>query len=721
MTVVYPRLVSGTALSLLMSMGLIAQPIVAQTTEEDIIVLDTIVISAEDQGKQALGASTITSEDITKHPPVNDISEIVRKMPGVNLTGNSVSGTRGNNRQIDLRGMGPENTLILIDGKPVMSRNSIRMGRQAERDTRGDSNWVPAELIERIEVLRGPAAARYGSGAAGGVVNIITKRSDIFTGSVGMHANLPDSDLEGGSVRTNFMLAGPLGENWNFRVFGNYNKSDPDSIELNAEAAVEEGIETPYAGREGVVNKDIGLLLGWLPIDGHEVDFEFNFSRQGNRYAGDSAGGDVQPDVDGENLVGLETNRMLRRTLSATHRGEYGFGESHSYIQWENTRNTRNGTSATGGSTDDINTLDKSTITYDSVTAKSEWILPMTLGTRDSRLTFGAEYRGEFLDDENATQVSNVNDGQPLSDEQHMLGLYAEANVMWNDRLTLTPGLRYDYGDTFGSNLSPSLNATYEFSDEWSMKVGLARAFKAPNLFQLNPNYVYSTMGMGCPPGIETPCEIQGNPDLEAETSFNKEIGVAYNGYNGISASLTWFHNDYKNRIAPGFSDRGDRPGGGTILQWENTPEAVIEGIEGNFSTEFGGGEYAFNLNLTKMLESRDKRTGNALSLVPEHTVNASLDWYARDDLVFTVSATHYGKIEAARMAVHTGVEQTDLDERPSYTLVNLGMTWDVTDTAELSAGINNVFDKQLFRTGQGANTFNEPGRAFYVSLNKTF
>ncbi|MDA4173550.1 TonB-dependent receptor plug domain-containing protein, partial [Escherichia coli] len=48
------------------------------------------------------------------------------KMPGVNLTGNSASGTRGNNRQIDIRGMGPENTLILIDGVPVTSRNSVR-------------------------------------------------------------------------------------------------------------------------------------------------------------------------------------------------------------------------------------------------------------------------------------------------------------------------------------------------------------------------------------------------------------------------------------------------------------------------------------------------------------------------------------------------------------------------------------------------------------------
>ncbi len=68
---------------------------------------------------------------------------------GVNLTGNSSSGQRGNNRQIDIRGMGPENTLILVDGKPVSSRNSVRYGWRGERDSRGDTNWVPADQVER--------------------------------------------------------------------------------------------------------------------------------------------------------------------------------------------------------------------------------------------------------------------------------------------------------------------------------------------------------------------------------------------------------------------------------------------------------------------------------------------------------------------------------------------------------------------------------------------
>ncbi len=151
-------------------------------------------------------------------------------MPGVNLTGNSTSGQRGNNRQIDIRGMGPENTLILIDGKPVTSRNSVRLGWRGERDTRGDTSWVPPEMIERIEVIRGPAAARYGNGAAGGVVNIITKKTgDEWHGSWNTYMNAPEHKDEGSTKRTNFSLSGPLGGDFSFRLFGNLDKTQADA------------------------------------------------------------------------------------------------------------------------------------------------------------------------------------------------------------------------------------------------------------------------------------------------------------------------------------------------------------------------------------------------------------------------------------------------------------------------------------------------------------
>ncbi|MCP6618161.1 TonB-dependent receptor plug domain-containing protein, partial [Klebsiella pneumoniae] len=81
---------------------------------------------------------------------------------------------------------------------------------------------VPPEMIERIEVIRGPAAARYGNGAAGGVVNIITKKfDDQWHGSWNTYLNAPEHKDEGSTKRTNFSLSGPLGGDFSFRMFGN--------------------------------------------------------------------------------------------------------------------------------------------------------------------------------------------------------------------------------------------------------------------------------------------------------------------------------------------------------------------------------------------------------------------------------------------------------------------------------------------------------------------
>ena len=183
-------------------------------------------------------------------------------MPGVSLTGNSTSGQRGNNRQIDIRGMGPENTLILVDGRPVKSRMSVRYGWRGERDTRGDTNWVPADIIERIDVLRGPAAARYGDGAAGGVVNIITKQpTKEWHGSWNSYINAPSHREEGSTKRTNFLLTGGLTDNLSVRLYGNINKTDADEWDINKKHQINPN--SVSAGREGVRNKDLNSILRW--------------------------------------------------------------------------------------------------------------------------------------------------------------------------------------------------------------------------------------------------------------------------------------------------------------------------------------------------------------------------------------------------------------------------------------------------------------------------
>lgn len=722
---------SATALGVIFLVG--ATPVFGQEAEEKetgTTVLKTIVITADEQLKQAPGVSTITSDDIARMPPANDISEIIRKMPGANLTGTTASGQRGNQRQIELRGMGPENTLILIDGKPVLSRNSVRMGRAGERDSRGDTNWVPAEAIERIEVIRGPAAARYGSGAAGGVVNIITKNPTKLSGSATTYLSVPQHSEEGGTRRGSFIVGGPISDTMSFRLTGGYAKTDADDADINADANVT--TDPAAAGREGVVNKDIRGLLTFEPTADHAFDLEAAFSRQGNIFAGDRQLSAVNPTLT--SMIGKETNVMKRGTLSLTHRGDYDFGDSNSYVQWERTFNKRLLEGLAGSSEGAINTGEFGTSRLDNLTAKSEWDIPLEIGVPQT-VTLGAEFRGEWLDDPVSTRqgvttgvtIPGVsNSGRDPKSNAWMIGLYAEDNIEVTDELTLTPGLRFDHHSEFGANWSPSLNASYELTETVSLKAGIARAFKAPNLFQLNPNYVYFSMGNGCPvdyPNLGNGCYVVGNPDLDPETSINKEIGINYTNDDGWNAGVTYFHNDYKDRITAGVVPEGVS-NRAQYFQWYNVPEAVVSGLEANLAVPIND-VLTWSTNATYMIESKDKQNGQPLSLVPDYTINTWLEWQAREDLQLTLSATHYGKTESPKLLATTGATVTNPDPRDPYTLVNLAANYDINEHFRLGAGVNNIFDKRVFREGSGndagANTYNEPGRTFYVSLTAKF
>ncbi|WP_043311447.1 FepA family TonB-dependent siderophore receptor [Pseudomonas sp. ML96] len=701
--------------------------------------------TAEEELKQAPGVSVITAEDIKKRPPVNDLSELIRKMPGVNLTGNSSTGQYGNNRQIDIRGMGPENTLILIDGKPVSSRNSVRMGRSGERNSRGDSNWVPAEAVERIEVLRGPAAARYGSGAAGGVVNIITKApTEKHSGSVTTYYNLPENDAEGTTERMSFNLAGPLVDSLSYRLYGNLNKTDADDLSLNEEYAT--GV-TPPAGREGVRNKDINGLLRW-DLDSQQVlEFEGGFSRQGNIYAGDravsTAGTQLITDLANS---GAETNIMYRQDASVTHRGDWDWGTSQLVASYENTRNRRLNEGLAGGPEGSINTTAvMSTSELKSYRLAGEVNLPLEF-VYNQVLTLGAEaIRDELNDPYSMTQSmqgvtvpgvqTGVRSGESDADNY---ALFVEDNIEIGERWIVTPGLRFDRHSDFGGNWSPSLNSSYKLTDHLTVKGGVARAFKAPNLYQSNPNYVYRTNGNGCPidyPNLGNGCYVLGNDNLDAETSVNKELGLAFDK-DGWIAGVTYFHNDYKNKIVAGMGNGSDplyvlpgTSGLGQVFRWENASKAVVSGWEGNLTVPLLGnaGEVlSWSTNFTYMIENKNKETGEPLSIIPEYTINSMLDWAVTQSLDLSASMTHYGEQKprslTSRGAAASGGE---LETRSSYSVFGLNANYELNETWSFSTGVSNLFDKKLFREnnsgGAGANTYNEPGRAYFASVTAAF
>ena len=703
--------------------------------------VDTVYVTAEKQLQQSLGVSRISKDDIDKRPAANDISEFVRTMPGVNLTGNTATGQRGNKRQIDLRGMGPENTLILIDGKPVNSRQSERISMRGERNTRGDSNWVPVEEIESITVLRGPAATRYGSGAMGGVVNIVTKKvSKEFKGQVNLYANQPQDSKEGATRRIGFNLSGPIiQDTLGFRIYGNLNKTDADAADINAGHGNDSA-----AGVEGVRNKDIAGRLQWKISPAQTLILDSSYSRQGNIYNGDTQNSNPRSAlVNSLADSKAETARLYRSAYSLTHDGAWDWGDTKNVISYERTVNSHLPEGLAGGPEGSYTGLDFVQSRLKNLRFSSEANIPFKLGV-DNVLTVGAEFTDSKLDDpasnsqgfkdQGKTDVFNgISATRSGKASQRNWAAYVEDNISLTDKTHLIPAIRFDHNSDSGSNWSPALNFSHQIGENWLVKGGVARAYKAPNLYQTNPDFILYTRGQGCP--LNAPnsvrCYYMGNGNLKPETSINKEIGLEFNK-NGWQASATYFHNAYRNKIMIGDQLIATSNIGNWLLQWENTPKATISGIEGNLVVPLHD-TLKWSNNFTYMHKSEDYQ-GNPLSLVPKHTLNSTLSWTPNERFDANLTFTHYGRTKPRSVAVNhleqkgnprAGVAALSSEHSQtqvgSYGIwgINAGYNWN--KRVAVRGGISNLFDKKLYRTTAGAQTYNEHGRAFYGSLKVSF
>nr|WP_277395762.1 FepA family TonB-dependent siderophore receptor [Aggregatibacter actinomycetemcomitans] len=605
----------------------------AFTHAEETQNLDEIQVTAEQQVKQSLGVSIVTEKDLERNPIENDASEIIAKQPGVTLSTNAPGGARGNKRQVDIRAMGPENTLILVDGKPVKSRHSERYGRNGTRNTRGDTNWVPADAIESIEVLRGPAAARYGSGAMGGVVNIKTKAPTTeYHGSLNLFTEQPEDRKEGYTNRLGFNFSGPLIKDiLGFRLYGNIAKTKEDAIDINAREVPQSNSaartsNTIYAGREGVRNRDIAGQLVWKITPTQKLTFDAAYSRQGNIYNGDTQNSSVL--VSGPQTISndlayqkAETSTLYRQSYSLTHEGKWGAFDNRTYFTFDQTRNYHYPEGLLGSTEGAYNGLNKSVGLLRNYRFSNELYIPLTLGSTSHMVTVGAEAsRSELNDAASMPQTMQVYAIVPwLADKgrsgkvaQNEYAVFLEDNIMLpNNKTILTPGVRFDYSTNSEANWSPSFNFSHQVSENWKIKGGVARAYKAPNLYQSSPNYLLINASNGCPidsannwnnPNALNPtggdgarnnpytnsnakgfdwgraCYFLGNENIKPETSWNKEIGFEYEN-EGKLFSLAYFHNDYRNKIVSNgeFLTTIDAPNGGynREIRRENVPGGV--------------------------------------------------------------------------------------------------------------------------------------------------
>ena len=211
-----------------------------------------------------------------------------------------------------------------------------------------------------------------------------------------------------------------------------------------------------------------------------------------------------------------------------------------------------------------------------------------------------------------------------------------------------------------------------------------------------------------------------GNADLKPETSWNKEIGAEFNK-NGWQASATYFHNAYRNKIVIGDVLIAQSDLGNALYQWSNTPKATVAGVEGNLVVPLHE-RLTWNNNFTYMQKSEDYQ-GNPLSMIPKFTFNSTLAWTPTEKWDANLTFTQYGRIKPRTVAVNRTENSNGLsnNEVGSYGLWGINAGYQFNKHTSARAGISNIFDKKIYCTADGAQTFNQHGRAFYGSLKVGF
>lgn len=619
-----------------------------QESEQEAVQLKSIVVTASGSQVNVKDApasiSVISREDIQRQP-FSSLSEVLSDLPGV--TGGYSNAGAGS--KISFRGMPDKYTLILVDGKRI--GNQSLLGHRSDKVDQ-DLNWITPEMIERIEVVRGSMSTLYGSEAVGGVINIITKKiPNQLTGSATVNYSKPDSSQRGDTKEYGATLAGPMNDTLGFRL--GYNRTD-------------RAADTESDGTSGSKADTVNGRLTWAPSDMHTFNLDGSW---GNDTSDTKASA-------GEKF-GYEMERI---GFGIGHEGRFKDGLTTNLDIYHN----------------QIQNHDQSFVNDDRVETKaSETVVDLKatqerqLWGKRNDLTVGAQYRKEQVS--NASNIGNQStdkDGNTqvpeLEPESYSWSVFAEDQIHLQDNLIMTLGGRLDNYESFDANFSPRGYLVYHPTDVWTVKGGVSRSFRAPNLKERSGSSGTGSMGRGCtslePLGyVGGGCLMLGNPDLRPETSTNYELSFGYaDGTYGVD--LTYFLSDINDLMQNGFHKQIDG-------QWytiqKNVEAARTSGLELTYkfpltdSIRMAG-------NATYMLESENKVTGAALLETPELTLNGQVFWDVNDKFNVHAKVQYLGKQSFALG-----------DEEPvfakAYTTADVGATYNYSKNLSLRAGVQNI------------------------------
>lgn len=598
--------------------------------------------------QNAPASISVISKQQIEDKAYRDVTDALRDVPGVVVTGGASSS------DISIRGMSSQYTLFLVDGKRISTRST-----RPNSDNSGiEQGWLPPlESIERIEVIRGPMSSLYGSDAMGGVINVITKKvsnTKSWTGSVHGDATFQENRDSGDLYQTNAYASGPLIDGLlGVKVSGLFSRRQEDRI-VNG--------YNEQRMRNGAVTLNV------TPDDKNDFDLDIARELQDrNSTPGMSTEAEVCRGATCTPNEKSET-RYEHTTYALTHHGYYDDFNSTSYIQQEISNNPEREMKAWNTT---FNTQNQ-----------------IFLG--DHTLTVGGQYRYEKLRD-NGNQLEAAQGLSKLT--RWSWALFSEDEWAMTDSFTLTAGLRMDKDENYGTNWTPRGYGVWHLNDQWTLKGGVSAGYKAPELRQSSASWGQVTGG-GRLDGI-----IVGNPDLKPEKSLSEEIALLWDNGDNLNAGVTLFNTDFKDKITEvrrcnSSADPACQIGNHRydfVSDRVNVDKANMRGVESTF-----GWEMVKDLNLTAnytFTESEQKSgqfSGKPLNKMPKHMFNTTLDWQATPDVGFWSRLNLRGKSSEylSRTAMAQGT--------PSYTQVDVGLRYHAAKDLLLTAGVYNVFDKQI-------------------------
>ncbi|HAT1527441.1 TPA: TonB-dependent receptor [Morganella morganii] len=652
---------------------------------------DTIVVTASgfaQEMRDAPASITVITKEQLQNKPAANLIDMVKDVEGVSVIGGSLK------PDISIRGLSGDYTLIMVDGRRQNSRESRPNGSGGY-----EAGFIPpVEAIERIEVIRGPMSSLYGSDAMGGVINIITKAvADEWHGSMGMGGIIQESKDYGNSANTDFYVSGPLiKDKLGLQVYGGLNYRREDKL---------------LEGTPRKDDKNITAKLAFTPIEGQKFLAEVGRSTQEHTSTPGKSidetttrGGIVQKNNKSE----VHNNR---NHWALTWKGDWDEINSELSVYQENTIRKTNTGKWNKVSEDWVMAYEarQPEVTNTVVDGKVTAFLPSNV------LTVGGQYQYAKLKDDSVIKNKQTVTEKMTAEQK---ALFVEDEFSVTDDLTLTGGLRMDDHEFYGKHWNPRAYAVYKLTDEITIKGGVAKAFRAPTLRELSPNFGTSTQGGAA--------IMYGNRDLKPETSVTEELGIAYDHESGFSVSATLFNTEFKNKLTSyQVAGQTDPLTGLNMFIYDNVGKANIRGVE--MASRIPVAE-KWNLNLNYTFTDSERKSddeklngkslkGQPLEMTPRHMANAKLDWQYRPDMSFYTQANYTGKQVWA--AQRNGAKQPR--ERSGITTLDLGMTYQVMPNALLNFAVLNIANEKGDDIDTNGNWQIDEGRRYWANLKLNF